>query len=337
MSRLDGGSQGGGDRFARGALRRLRRRALLARGRKVASTPLLLPAYSGALGHGIDFEEALSATLPAILGPLLVSAYDLAARAGRLDPGRLSKATFVVLDSGGYELRACGAGSYDPWSIEAYGEVLNAWPASIPAIAVSYDDWREDALSIPGQLERAATLFEGRAVGRCLLLKPPGAARFLEAAHVRPYAAAVAGHDLIAITEKEAGATVVDRLRTVASIRDILDAERLDVPLHVFGGLDPFLSPLYLLAGADVCDGLSWLRYAFVDGRAVAMQSHLATVAPEMDLAVASWAARRANLRATADLQIVMQRIAEGAPLTELGSSAAAIRQVLGMAFPQGR
>jgi len=42
-----------------------------------------------------------------------------------------------------------------------------------------------------------------------------------------------------------------------------------DIPIHVFGSLDPISTPLYFLVGADYFDGLTWLRYAYLDGYAV--------------------------------------------------------------------
>src|SRR5262249_35869569 len=48
-----------------------------------------------------------------------------------------------------------------------------------------------------------------------------------------------------------------------------LDENKMAVPIHVWGGLDPILTPLYFFAGAEIFDGVSWLRYAFVDGVAI--------------------------------------------------------------------
>jgi hypothetical protein len=36
----------------------------------------------------------------------------------------------------------------------------------------------------------------------------------------------------------------------------------------VFGSLDPIGSPLYFLAGAEIFDGLTWLRYGYNNGTA---------------------------------------------------------------------
>ncbi|MDW3181367.1 hypothetical protein [Roseobacter sp.] len=67
-------------------------------------------------------------------------------------------------------------------------------------------------------------------------------------------------------TEKEIGASTKDRLTFLAAFRDLLDEAGMETAIHVFGGLDPLMTPLYFLAGADVFDGLSWLGYAFKMG-----------------------------------------------------------------------
>ena len=47
-----------------------------------------------------------------------------------------------------------------------------------------------------------------------------------------------------------------------------------DKPIHVWGGLDPISTPLYFFAGADIFDGVSWLRYAYYNGVAICSESH---------------------------------------------------------------
>lgn len=45
-----------------------------------------------------------------------------------------------------------------------------------------------------------------------------------------------------------------------------MDKVTLDIPIHIFGSLDTINTPLYFLAGADIFDGLTWLRFAFHEG-----------------------------------------------------------------------
>src|SRR5260221_13350584 len=39
-----------------------------------------------------------------------------------------------------------------------------------------------------------------------------------------------------------------------------------DIPIHIFGCFDPQTIPYLFFSGADIFDGLSWMRYYFRDG-----------------------------------------------------------------------
>jgi len=84
-----------------------------------------------------------------------------------------------------------------------------------------------------------------------------------------PYLNDLRDFDIIGITEKELGKNLIDRLRRVAKVRVELSRRGITAPIHVWGGLDPVITPLYFFAGADLCDGVSWLRYAYHNGVAV--------------------------------------------------------------------
>lgn len=320
-------------------MRRPVRRVLGIDGRPVSLTPLLIPAYSSEVGFRQSLAGTLDATLRSILGPVLVSAHDLSlAGALSLDLRLLEVGIpFVVLDSGGYELLERGRAARDrdpPWSREVHRAAVGRWPPSLPTLVVSYDDPREGPLAIPRQIEHAEALFSDlRGVGRCMLLRTPTGSH-LTPGDVRPHLDALARYDVIGVTEKDIGASTIDRLRFVRELRSVLDDRGVDRPLHVFGGLDPFLGPLYLLAGADVLDGLSWLRHAFHGGRALDMQCLTAAERPDADFGAAAWAWRRSNLRQVNDLQTALQRVAEGASLREIGPLSETILNVYRAAFP---
>src|SRR6185312_9373800 len=72
--------------------------------------------------------------------------------------------------------------------------------------------------------------------------------------------------DVIGFTEKELGPSTLDRMVFIARLRQELEAAGLDIPIHIFGSLDTISTPLYFLAGADIFDGLTWLRYSYFDG-----------------------------------------------------------------------
>ncbi len=70
--------------------------------------------------------------------------------------------------------------------------------------------------------------------------------------------------DVIGLTEKGLGKSPLERMVRIAKLRRALDEAKVVSPIHVFGSLDPVSITLYFLAGAEIFDGLTWLRYAFV-------------------------------------------------------------------------
>ena len=68
------------------------------------------------------------------------------------------------------------------------------------------------------------------------------------------------------VTEKELGDSILKRLVTLATFRLLLDTADVAAPIHVFGGLDVLYTPRFFAAGAEIFDGLGWLRYAYRDG-----------------------------------------------------------------------
>jgi hypothetical protein len=64
-----------------------------------------------------------------------------------------------------------------------------------------------------------------------------------------------------------------ERLSKVAELRTALDDEQLSAPIHIFGGLDPVMTPLFYAAGAEIFDGLTWLRYGYFKGISAYRQS----------------------------------------------------------------
>ena len=70
------------------------------------------------------------------------------------------------------------------------------------------------------------------------------------------------------------GDSVLNRMLSVGRVRRALDNAGVMTPIHVFGSLDPLSSSLYFLAGAEVFDGLTWLRYSYSGGQAVYYHNH---------------------------------------------------------------
>lgn len=260
-----------------------RRRAIRVGGNEVERTPLLVPSFSS---KGFpDVAKVAALTSEVIDGPALVSAYDLWHK--KLEPP-FDFATLLFLDSGGYEagkdVELSDVGDRDhtplPWNRERHQEVLAAWAPTVPSVLISYDHPSE-RLPVGDQVERARALAPGRTgVGLEILLKPETRdQRFLQMdslllpKHVR----ALGDFDVVGVTEKEIGNSLLGRMRNIARLRRAMDGVGLEqTPIHVFGSLDTISTPLYFLAGADIFDGLTWLRYAFHQGLTVYRHNYAA-------------------------------------------------------------
>jgi len=152
---------------------------------------------------------------------------------------------------------------------------LAKWRPSVPSVIISYDHPKA-RLSIENQIARAKAMApERRDLMREILLKPETEAQTL--LQLDSIVAAVHGlaeFDVIGVTEKEIGNSVLTRMQNIAKLRNALTKAGIDIPIHVFGSLDSVTTPLYFLAGADVFDGLTWLRFAFHEGQTLYKQNY---------------------------------------------------------------
>jgi hypothetical protein len=55
-----------------------------------------------------------------------------------------------------------------------------------------------------------------------------------------------------------------------------MDEAEIKAPIHIFGSLDPITSVLYFIAGAEIFDGLTWVRYSYYQGRAIYYHNYAA-------------------------------------------------------------
>jgi hypothetical protein len=257
------------------------RRAFIADGKEVISTPLLLPSFSS---KGFpNVQHILATTQRVIDGEILVSAYDLSYQ--HLE-GPFDFAEAVFLDSGGYEaskameLSEISGADYSPseWCFERFERAISSWTSSRPTVMVSYDHPKE-RVSLKEQVDRAdRTIPKTANTFREILLKPEKDSEHLvNTAAIAEMAHELSRFDAIGVTEKEIGDTVLSRMNNIATLRRALNSSRqAHKPIHVFGSLDTVSTPLYFVAGADVFDGLTWLRFAYHDGLTIYRQNFAA-------------------------------------------------------------
>ena len=275
-----------------------RSRPLVLRSGLTLTTPLLVPSLSS---KGFQFRQDglsevatyLEVARNYLTESLLISAYDL--HHGYLpDVRRLLSSdhwatvyavpSLLIIDSGGYELGPMWEGgevyrgqrTVMPFTRQEYEQLVDRLPRDRDLLVVTYDHVPagEEQIGYGEQLAQAAAFFEDRShLMSTVLLKPPGRKQFIVHHDVAPYGAEMAVFDVIGVTASELGDTLLGRLVAVASLRTILDEAGVAAPIHVFGVLDPLLITLYFMAGAELFDGLTWLRYGYYAGVSIHRES----------------------------------------------------------------
>ncbi len=237
---------------------------------EVGSTPMLLPSLSSRVN--IDYKKTLDVLSEVITGPFLLSAYDFY----YTNPfPTISFSELVFFDSGGYE---CAIekeveefGLYKPeareWNREKHLEAVDRFNEAIPKVIISYDHPNE-RMTVDKQIKFANKLFrEKEGILKEILFKPETKiSRRINLDNFFDNINDINDFDILGFTEKELGKSVLDRMISVAKIRQHLEDHAIEIPLHIFGSLDTITTPLYYIAGADIFDGLSWLRFVFDDG-----------------------------------------------------------------------
>lgn len=244
-----------------------RRLTLRLDGISVGTTPMLVPSISSRIN--IDIAKIIEVVSETITGPSLISAYDIHYIR---DLPSLSKSTLTFIDSGGYECakehEVSEIGLYRPesheWNRELHLETIRKLDTAPTKVIISYDHPRERT-PLDTQIKDARALFKERNdVLKEFLIKPElNGSNRIDIRHVIQNLDSLSPFDIIGFTEKELGPSVFDRMIAIARIRNEMDENRLNIPIHIFGSLDPITTPLYYLSGADIFDGLAWLRFIF--------------------------------------------------------------------------
>ena len=228
------------------------------------STPLIVPSFSSS-GFP-DVAYIYNEMRDSLYGVCLVSALDLAS--GCIPADVTDDVNLVVIDSGMYEVRTkIGApiytlppvASYD-WSRRQYSNVASRIDPMSNTILVNYDC----PAPIGQQIKHAVEDFSHAPhAASDFLVKPESPARLVNVARLARYSDELKQFNMVGITDMEAGDSLKKRCSMVVMLRNTLDDAGLDLPIHVFGALKPIEVLTYFFCGADVFDGLSWLRFSF--------------------------------------------------------------------------
>ena len=227
-------------------------------------TPLLVPSFSSCGFQRVS--EIYGDMKDKLYGVCLVSASDLAS--GCIPAGVIGEVNVTVIDSGMYESRkqvdVCIAhglpAANGSWSRDDYFEIAADVDAAANGILVNYDGYEP----LEEQIRRAEEDFSHAPhTANDFLLKPESPARLVNVTRVAKHVDELAQFDIIGIAAREAGDSLTQRCRTVVTLRDTLDDANINLPIHVFGAITPLEVLTYFFCGADVFDGLNWLRLAF--------------------------------------------------------------------------
>ncbi|MBZ5671220.1 MAG: hypothetical protein LAO04_16005 [Acidobacteriia bacterium] len=255
-----------------------RRTKIVLGAQTVAETPLLLPSFSS---KGFpQVRQIMSLMAEFITGPILISSYDVHYR---LIPKKITFPQLLFLDSGGYEARVEHDLSetygklHKPrkWSQQLYERVLTHWSSKWPTIAVSFDSPAK-FLGLSKQIDGAVELQKRYPHLLWELLVKPETAKdtfisfeklIKRVEHLRRFA-------VVGITEKELDDSLFGAMTKIARLRTQMNAAGIDIPIHIFGSLDPLTTVLYFLAGAEIFDGLTWLRFGYHAGKTIYYQNY---------------------------------------------------------------
>ena len=253
-------------------------------------TPLLIPSFSSKgfarnktgkseIGTALKFaSEFLTRTC-------LISAYDI--HYSHIDnPLELPVIPeLIFLDSGGYEISwdndysafVHASPNSDPWDQEMHKQVLNQWPDEMPAVIVNFDHPKH-RLSFLDQVQESRELFSGHLKHLHLFLIKPESPKQSSLQEVMKKVLSnieeLSTFDIIGVTEKELGPSILDRMVNIAMLRRSMDEAGLSSKIHIFGALDPLTVCFYFLSGAEIFDGLTWIRYAYEDGKCIYFHNH---------------------------------------------------------------
>lgn len=240
-------------------------------------TPLLVPSFSS---KGIKNIGALYDYLKDSLGDAsLISAYDL--HYGFIQRGNIFETDIVFVDSGGYErnqehdMSEIYGVDYvpKPWNIEMYEEEVKKIEPIANMVLVNYDV--EDPISFDKQVELASKYFRNYPTFISdFLCKPIAKGQPIDVDNLIQNVYFLSNFNILGLTEKELGSSVLERCTNIYRIRLALNKANINMPIHIFGCLDPLNILVYFLSGADIFDGLSWLRFAYNENIPTYFNSH---------------------------------------------------------------
>jgi hypothetical protein len=240
-----------------------------------ASTPFIIPSFSS---RGFpEVKSIYEMTKDYISDVSLISAYDIYYKLQNVD---IYASNILFIDSGGYETKSINSlvnsddvyavrDNYikENWSRELHQSVINILQPLSELVLISYDD-SENYESTLSQIEIANYFFQKYPNYASIFLCKPEISEsiVIKFDSLLEHAHHLTSFSILGITEKELGTSILERCRNLLKIRFTLNEQGIQIPIHVLGCLDPILIISYFFCGADIFDGLAWLRYALLEG-----------------------------------------------------------------------
>ncbi|MCK1338633.1 toll/interleukin-1 receptor domain-containing protein [Bradyrhizobium sp. 38] len=202
---------------------------------------------------------------------ILVSAYDMdkTRRTRGLLPVLRElrrKGVKILLDSGNYEM---ARRSDKEWTLSKYHRTLSETPHDM---AFCYDNLDPPKRLMPALKDIIQTVERDMRRSHSTILPIvhlPQSGGEYDVAIAPELVKRVAKEfrpPLVAIPERELGPGIIERVKTMRSIRNALRELYFYQPIHILGTGNPVSIALLCAAGADSFDGLEWCRYV-LDGK----------------------------------------------------------------------
>jgi hypothetical protein len=236
-------------------------------------TPVYVPSFSSFgdpdfLHRSLAVLGSVEKVLPQSRG-FLFSAYDLAAliRRGGVGESQLVELLKVWplwwLDNGVFEQTHFGAMD---WGEADFEDVVRRVKPPL-VVAFEFVAQKPSSESLKDSIDlglRSAARVRGLAESVTLLMRPHPAssvAALVPTLDARQLFDEGAAFDVLGVPEANLGPTLDARLSAIRALRAALNKLNEPKALHIFGASDPTALAAYVLAGADVFDGLNWSRY----------------------------------------------------------------------------
>ena len=294
-----------------------------ARGRMIKKievpTPLVVPSFSSrGFSEVLDIYNEMKYRL---YGVCLVSASDIAEN--RISEDVTDATNLVIIDSGlfenGQETSDTTFNALPPrnvWPRSRYHETLRRIGNRTNTVMVNYDQRTSVEKQIKGATEDFACVPDAASD---FLIKPATLDVTVNVPAIAHYTPDIRRFDIVGVTACETGYSFLNRCSAIVTLRDILSKSSMETPIHVFGAISPCEILTYFFCGADIFDGLNWLRMAYRDHGIISLEDaaieEMKWNRKDHDLLLGEWTN---NLRVLYHLQESMRRYADSGSIDGL-------------------